>query len=331
MNERRYIVGLFALLFGIMGPHIQKGCDAAPKKHRVVRSSSISKQPVSIVNMRNYASLVVNADTGKIIHQVNAHETRYPASLTKMMTLFIAFDAINSGRLHMDQRLPVSALAARQECSCLPIKAGDTITVRDAIYGAIVKSANNAAYVLGEAVAGNTTKFAIMMNNKAKQLGMKNTRFINPDGLPHAQQVSTAYDMALLGLALKRDHAKYYHMFSTKSFLFKGQTIHSHNHVMKRYPWADGLKTGYVRSSGFNVVTSAKRSTGNLVAVVMGGQTAKARDDHMISLLEGAYRKMPAIRVAQLDSPSKAPSMNGKLYKNDRRSVFSAVDGQLQQ
>jgi len=280
------------------------------------------------MNMRNYSSLVVNTDTGKIIHQVKAHEARYPASLTKMMTLFVTFDAIKAGRLRMDQRIPVSALAARQSCSCLPIKAGETITVRDAIYGAIIKSANNTTYVLGEAIAGNTTKFTAMMNSKAKQLGMANTKFVNPHGLHHPNQISTAYDMALLAIALKRDHPHYYPMFSEKSFQFKNASIESHNHVMKRYPWADGLKTGYVTASGFNLVTSTKNHpAGNLVAVVMGGPTAKARDDHMISLLESAYNKMPNIRVAQIDS---ADLVADGAYKSGRKSVFSAVDTQLQ-
>lgn len=287
---------------------------SAVKKRKPMKAQTTVSSNNSIVKMKNYSSLVVNTDTGKILHQVNAHEARYPASLTKMMTLFLAFDAINSGKLHMDQRIPVSAVAARQPCSCIPIKEGDTITVKDAIYAAIIKSANNATYVLGEAIAGTASKFSVMMNNKAKELGMKKTNFVNPDGWHHPRHVSTAYDMALLSIALKKYHQKYYHMFSEKSFVFKGNVIDSHNHVMKKYRWADGLKTGYVRASGFNLATSASKPSGNLVAIVMGGQSAEARDNHMIALLEAGYKKMSNIQLAQADNDEH------------KRSVFSHVN-----
>lgn len=312
------MIGVVLSVLYILSPYLQGDCEAAYKRRQVnrVKSSSVA----SIMDMRNYASLVVNYDTGKVIHQVNAHEIRHPASLTKMMTLFVVFDALKTGRLRMDQKLPISAFAARQACSCLPIQAGEMITVKDAIYGAIVKSANNATCVLGEAIAGNTQKFVMMMNKKAKQLGMANTRFVNTNGLPDPRNVSTAYDMARLAIALQRDHSEYYHLFSTKSFKFKGQEIVSHNRVMHRYPWADGLKTGYTKASGFNLATSTKSPDGNLVAVVMGGPTAKARDDHMISLLESAYKKMATIDVAQV-----TPADNVGV----RRSIFSVTESMV--
>jgi D-alanyl-D-alanine carboxypeptidase len=268
--------------------------------------------------MRNYSSLIVNADNGKILHQVNANEARHPASLTKMMTLFLTFEAIRTGRLSMEQRLPVSALAARQPRTNMGLRPGENISVKEAIYSLIVHSANDASVVLGEGIAGNEAKFTHMMNLKAQQLGMKNTKFKNTNGLPHPQQITTAYDIARLALALKRDYKEHYPMFATVSFKFRGREVRTHNNVMLRYPWADGLKTGFVNASGFNIVTSASRPEGKLIVVVMGGPTSKARDDHTISLLEATYKKLGSNRVAQLDS-SKS------------KDIFAIANGDVQE
>lgn len=307
----KILIFLCAFLLADATLHTQDSSAAIVKKKKVAPRVLHAKKKIvhriapSITSMKNYSSLVVNADTGRILHQIHANESRHPASLTKMMTLFLTFEAIKSGHLSMEQKLPVSALAARQPRTNMCLSTGETISVKDAIYSLTVHSANDVSIVLGEAISGNSTKFVHTMNVKAKQLGMKNTTFKNPSGLPHPQQVTTAYDMARLALALKRDYKEFYPMFSITSFNFRGREVNTHNGVMLRYPWADGLKTGYVNASGYNVVTSAKKPEGNLIAVVMGGPTSKARDDHTIHLLETAYHKISTRRVAQLTNASK--------------------------
>jgi D-alanyl-D-alanine carboxypeptidase len=236
-----------------------------------------------------YSSLVIDADTGVILHDENAGEYRYPASLVKMMTLYMAFQSLESGKLSMNQQLTASAHAAGQAPSSLRLKAGQSITVNEAILGVVIKSANDAAVVLGEAMGGNEKNFASMMNVTAKKLGMDHTNFENASGLPDLKQKTTAYDLARLAVALRRDYPKYYPLFEKTEFVFNKQVFFSHNRVTKNYRGADGLKTGYIRASGFNLVTSAKRNGRSLVGVVMGGQTIKGRDRNMIKLLDNAF------------------------------------------
>jgi D-alanyl-D-alanine carboxypeptidase len=238
------------------------------------------------------ATLVIDADTGVILHEENAGELRYPASLVKMMTLYMAFSALESGRLSMTQRLTVSDHAAGQSPSNLHLRAGQTITVNDAILAVIIKSANDAAVVLAEAIGGTEGRFADMMNSTAKKIGMSRTNFENASGLPNLKQKSTAYDLARLAVALRRDYGKYYHLFDKSQFTFNKKTYYTHNRVTKNYRGADGLKTGYIRASGFNLVTSAKRNGKSLVGVVLGGQTIKGRDRNMMKLLDNAFYKV---------------------------------------
>lgn len=244
------------------------------------------------INSSKYAALVVNADNGTILHQRNANALRYPASLTKMMTLYLVFDAIETGKLRPNMMLRVSANAASQSPLKLGLREGQQISVRDAMLGLIVKSANDASVVLAEAVAGSEWQFARQMTAKARELGMNNTTFKNASGLPNPQQVSTAVDLAKLGIALKRDYPDFFPLFATKSFNFRGARIETHNRVTKNYRGATGLKTGYVNASGFNLITTATRNNVNLVGVVLGGVTAKKRDAHMISLLDNGFAKL---------------------------------------
>ena len=246
----------------------------------------------SIQKSSNYASVVLDTNTGKVLFSRNAYEQRYPASLTKMMTLYLTFDALKRKKLYPLQKLTVSKKAAQQPKSNINLKVGQKITVRQAIHAVIVKSANDATITLSEAVAGDTNKFVILMNKVTKRLKMKNTRFKNPHGLHNEGQYTTAADMAKLSSALKKDFPRYYHLFSMRSFMYRGKEIKGHNMVLNRYEWADGLKTGYTDASGFNLATSTKNPSGNLVAVVMGGQTTRIRDDHMIKLLDNAYAKL---------------------------------------
>jgi D-alanyl-D-alanine carboxypeptidase len=251
-----------------------------------------------------YASLVIDADSGVILHQENAGEPRYPASLVKMMTLYMTFQALENGKLRMSQQVPVSEHASLQAPSSLFLKPGESIAVNDAIMALVIKSANDCAVVLGEAVGGNEEHFADMMNHMAKKLGMNNTLFRNATGLPNLEQKTTAFDLARLAVALRRDYPKYYGMFEKTEFTYKGKVYYTHNRVTKNYRGADGLKTGYIRASGFNLVTSARRNGKSLVGVVMGGQSIKGRDRNMMKLLDNAFYK------ASREDTSDAVSMD---------------------
>ncbi|TLF52349.1 D-alanyl-D-alanine carboxypeptidase [Halomonas urmiana] len=238
-----------------------------------------------------YAGIVIDADTQEILYAENADRLRYPASLTKMMTLYLMFEALEEGRLSMGQSLPVSAYAASKPASKLYVKAGSTIPVETAIDALVIKSANDVAVVVAEALGGSDAHFAKMMTDKARELGMQDTVFRNPNGLPDAGQVTTARDMAVLSRHLMRDFPQYYPRFSRTSFTWRGKTITGHNRLLKSYPGADGLKTGFIRASGFNVATSAVRGDRRLLTVVMGGFTAASRDAHTADLLDRGFMR----------------------------------------
>ncbi len=236
------------------------------------------------------SSIVIDADTGQVLEEHNADLTNYPASLTKMMTLYLTFEGLKSGRLALDQSLPVSAHAASRAPSKLGLKAGESVPVRDLVLGVVTKSANDAATVLAEGEAGGSeTAFAERMTAKARQLGMKNTFYHNASGLPDPLQRTTARDVATLARALHRDFPQYYHYFSTREFSFHGVIFANHNHLMSSYPGMDGIKTGYIRASGFNLAASAVRGNRRLIGVVMGGESTRLRDNHMAALLNAAF------------------------------------------
>jgi D-alanyl-D-alanine carboxypeptidase len=258
------------------------------KHHKKQRSHHVSSQ----VAKDKFSALVVDANTGKILYENNADATHYPASLTKMMTLYLTFDALKSGKLKMNDYIPVSAKAAGQVPTNINLNAGDSLPVRTAIESIIVRSANDSAMALAEALGSNENNFANMMIKKARLLGMSNTIFRNPNGLPNPKQITTAYDMARLGIALRRDFPQYYPMFKLTEFTYNGVTYQGHNHVMARYDGVDGIKTGYIRASGFNLVTSVKRDDYSLVGVVMGGTSIASRDDAMIEMLDNAFAKL---------------------------------------
>lgn len=236
-----------------------------------------------------YAAIVVDVESGEVLHAANADETRYPASLTKMMTLYMLFEELERGTLQLDSRLPVSAYAASRQASKLYVKAGSTLPVETAIQALVIRSANDVAVVVAEALGGSETNFARMMTDKARQLGMPRTTFRNPNGLPDAGQTTTARDMATLSIRLMQDFPQYYPYFSQTRFSWNGQTITGHNRLLDNYPGADGMKTGFIRASGFNVATSAVRDGRRLVSVVMGGFTAASRDAHMSDLLDRGF------------------------------------------
>ena len=242
-----------------------------------------------------YAAIVIDDATGRVLHQVNPDAQRYPASLTKMMTLYMTFEAIEQKKLGLDQRIPVSARAAGMAPSRLGLKAGETITVQQAILGLVTKSANDAAAALGEAMGGTEANFAVMMTKRANALGMTNTTFKNASGLPNAKQVTTARDMATLARALRRDFPQHYAFFKTPDFTFKGITHRNHNRLLAGFEGTDGIKTGFINASGFNLAASAMRDGRRLTGVVLGGESAGWRDARMMSLFDQGFdRTLPA-------------------------------------
>jgi D-alanyl-D-alanine carboxypeptidase (penicillin-binding protein 5/6) len=262
-------------------------------KAKPVKKSSTPYQPIQ-------ASLIIEANTKKVLHAHNSKVRIYPASLTKMMTAYLAFEALEKGKISPNTDMEVSPYAASARPGKLGLQAGDTIKFHKAVIATIVKSANDTSRVIAEKLGGSEPKFAQMMNAKAKQLGMMNTHFRNSSGWPDPKQQSTAEDLVKLSLALKRDFPQYYNLFSATSFMFRGKVYQGHNYVTKHYPGADGIKTGFVCASGFNVVTSAKRNGKHLIAVVLGGKTAKERDQKMIALLDKHFEnKAPGPVMAQ--------------------------------
>jgi D-alanyl-D-alanine carboxypeptidase len=257
-----------------------------------------------------YADIVLDARTGQVLHEVNADVRTYPASLTKLMTLYLAFEAMEAGRLTLDQTVPVSAHAAAQAPSKLGLIPGERIAVRDLILGLVTKSANDAAATLGEALGGSEPKFGDMMTAKAATLGMNDTTFKNASGLPNLRQMTTARDMAKLALALQRDFPQHYHYFSTREFAYRGSVMRNHNNLLGKVEGLDGMKTGFIQASGFNLVASAERNGRRYIAVVLGGETPKSRDTEVAHLLDSAFAGTltpGATRVAALpNQPSKA-------------------------
>ncbi|WP_336276838.1 D-alanyl-D-alanine carboxypeptidase [Bartonella sp. CB178] len=232
-----------------------------------------------------YAAIVIDANTGKTLFEANATLKRYPASLTKMMTLYMLFEAMHTGRITPKTPIPVSSYAAARPPTKIGLKAGQTISAEAAVKALITKSANDVATAVAEYLSGNEKKFAKKMTEKARKLGMMHTHFANASGLPDARNYSTARDMAILSLALRKDFPKRYRLFKTTSFTFHGRTISSHNKLVKMMKGVDGIKTGYTQMSGSNLATSMRMNGRSIVAVVMGGKSSAARDNHMSNLL----------------------------------------------
>ena len=268
-------------------------------------SDVLQATPPPPLASEKYAAIVVDGNSGRALHQVNANAYRYPASLTKMMTLYMLFEALESGRVSRSTEMPVSAHAASQAPSKLGLKRGTTIDVGTAIQALSVKSANDVAATVGEYLGGSEDRFASMMTAKARQIGMSNTVFRNASGLPDASQHTTARDMAVLGIQLKRRFPQYFGNFSQRSFAFRGRSIAGHNRLIGRVDGVDGIKTGYIRASGFNIVTSVGRGGKRLVIVVMGGKTARERDAHVEELIE---RYLPSRGAPRYQPPAATVS-----------------------
>jgi D-alanyl-D-alanine carboxypeptidase len=280
------------------------GVAAAPdaaNAARAARTTAAASGPV-------YAAILLDAETGQVLRELNADTITYPASLTKMMTLYLTFEALNQGRLRIDQYLPVTAAAAAHKPSKLGLVPGEVVMVRDLILGAVTKSANDAAAVLAEALGGGSeASFAVMMTQKARELGMAHTNYANASGLPDAQQLTTARDVARLALALYHDFPREYRYFSVKEFNFQGETVTGHDHMLDWYPGADGIKTGFTVASGFNLATSAVQNGHRLIGVILGGRSVRSRDQSMGQLLDlgfGDLARQPQTMIAQRQSPA---------------------------
>jgi D-alanyl-D-alanine carboxypeptidase len=245
-----------------------------------------------------YASIVVDLDTAQVLHARDADETRYPASLTKVMTLYMVFDALDAGKLKLNERMPVSKAASRQQPSKLGLKAGATIKVEDAIRALVTKSANDVAVVFAEKLGGTEAKFASKMNAKAKELGLKNTTFKNASGLPNRAQVTTARDMAKLAEAMFLDHKDRYNYFALPSFTWNKRRYENHNTLLKKVKGVDGIKTGYTNASGYNLMASAERNGRRVIAIMLGGSTGRSRDAHVADLLEAAFLEIGGVAMA---------------------------------
>jgi D-alanyl-D-alanine carboxypeptidase len=247
-----------------------------------------------------YADIVVDANSGAVLHATNPDARRHPASLTKIMTLYLLFEQLETGKLKLDSALKVSAEASGQAPTKLGLKPGTTLTVEDAIKGMVTRSANDAAVVVAEAIAENESDFAKLMTRKAHTLGMKSTVYKNASGLPDDNQVTTARDQSILGRAVQERFPRYYKYFSIRSFTFRGQAITNHNRLLGKVDGVDGIKTGYINASGFNLVTSLHRGNRYLVAVVMGGNSGASRDARMRELINEKIVQASTKRTAPM-------------------------------
>ncbi len=233
-----------------------------------------------------YAEMVYDANSGKVLTATNPDAPRHPASITKVMTLYMLFDQLERGRMKLDTELSISSHAASQSPSKLGVKAGSTIEVEDAIKAVVTRSANDVASAIGENIAGSEDAFAQMMTRKAREIGMSRTTFKNASGLPHPENLTTARDLVTLGRSIQDKYPRYYKYFAIRSFEYKGQNIGNHNRLLGRVEGVDGIKTGYTRASGFNLLTSARVDGRRVIAVVLGGRSGRIRDAQMASLLD---------------------------------------------
>lgn len=280
---------------------------------------------------QKYAAIVVDAKTGEVLYAKRADAPRYPASITKVMTLYLAFEALAAGRIQLDDPVVFSPRAAAQAPTKIGVRAGDSITVLQAMQAMVTRSANDAAVAMAEKLGGSEQRFATLMTLRAQELGMSNTNFANPHGLPNSRNISTARDLAILSRAVMRDYPQYYRLFSMKSFNFRGQDIRNHNHMLSEVSGVDGLKTGFTNASGFNIAISGVRDNRRLIVVVLGGPNRITRDRVAESLLLTGFEVMDRrargeqITVAQnfFEPPSLAAATQPSTQQGDTSSGLS--------
>jgi D-alanyl-D-alanine carboxypeptidase len=291
--------------------HHRHGVRHASLRHRGHRHAHYAAEESGgseMVTPAGVAAIVVDGNSGRTIYALNEHQPRHPASVTKVMTLYLLFEQLEKGRLRLDSPLMISAHAAAQAPSKLGLAPGETIDVENAIKAVVTKSANDIAVAIAENIGGDEESFAEMMTSKAHALGMHGTHFANASGLPNSEQITTAHDLAVLGRAIQDRFPRYYRYFSTHSFAYRGGVHRNHNHLLGRVEGMDGIKTGYTQASGFNLLTSVRRDGHHIVAVVLGGKTAGARDRLMENLIEDHIDNGSSVRTARMiseDAPAE--------------------------
>ncbi|MEW6254502.1 MAG: serine hydrolase [Pseudomonadota bacterium] len=292
--------------------------DAKPKKQTKAKPAATRTVVADSGWLRGQSAIIIDANTGRVLYEQNADTPLHPASVTKVMTLYMLFEQLEAGRLRLDSPLTVSAFAASQSPSKLGLRPGATIEVEDAIKALVTRSANDIAVVIAESIGGSESNFAGMMTRRAKTLGMDNTQFRNASGLPNKGQITTARDLATLGIAIQDRFPKYYKYFSTRTFYYRGQAIANHNRMFGRIEGVDGIKTGYTNASGFNLLTSVHTDDKFIIGVVMGGASAASRDTRMANLITGNVERAYAgrrtaprateVATAQASLPAPLPA-----------------------
>lgn len=300
-------------IFSFISKNLKDRMRGAILATALILFTSLSIAPLKSFAASNpkYASIVIDADSGLVLHQRYADKRLHPASLTKVMTLLLLFDAIEDGRVRMNDRIRISRHASNMQPSKLGLKPGETIKVKDAIYALVTKSANDIAVAVAEHLGGSESKFAQAMTARAHEIGMSRTTFKNASGLHDRYQISTARDIAKMARYVIQTYPEYYEYFSRKSFTYQGKTYRNHNRLLGKYDGMDGMKTGYIRASGFNLVASAKRNGQRIIGVVFGGRSGNTRNAHMASLLDRGFDKASKIRVANLTAPLPPRKPNG--------------------
>src|SRR6202790_1292235 len=276
-----------------------------------------------------FSSIIVDGNTGATLAANNPDASRHPASLTKIMTLYLLFERLEAGKMKLDTEMDVSEHASEQAPTKLGLRPGQTIKVEDAIKGLVTRSANDAAVVVAEAIGGRRTDFAKMMTRKARALGMTKTVYRNASGLPDDDQVTTARDQSTLGRAIQDRFPRYYRYFSTEAFNYHGQSIRNHNHLLGSVEGVDGIKTGYTRASGFNLVTSMRRGNRHLVGVVMGGRSGGSRDAIMRSLLAENLEKASTNRTVAAITERNASDTSAEVADADAESPAQPAQAQV--
>ena len=274
------------------------------------------------------SALVMDAYSGKVLYSRNADEYRYPASLTKVMTLYLLFEGLESKKFTLRSRITMTPKGASMPPSKLGLRAGQTISVEDAILALVTRSANDVASSMGAFLAGTEDDFAVMMTKKARELGMSRTTYKNASGLPNSAQKTTARDQATLAKRIREDFPQYYHYFSTQYFVWGKSRIRNHNHLLGKYEGTTGLKTGYTNASGFNLTATVERDNKFLIGVVMGGRQAKLRDAHMVDILDKAFPRAIAMKdgntlmAAAVPAPTPIVRPVGLVDEEDRSELF---------
>jgi D-alanyl-D-alanine carboxypeptidase len=300
---------------------------------RVVFHRRHSEHVAERTGSSRLAEIVVDSNTGRVLYAQNENDLRHPASITKVMTLYLLFKELDRGRLHLNSRLTISAHAAAQAPTKLGLRPGQTIDVDDAIKAIVTKSANDMAVAIAEAIGGSEENFCAMMTREARALGMMHTHYADASGLPNDEQITTAADLAILGRAIQERFPRYYHYFSLEEFSYHGQRIRNHNHLLGRIPGMDGIKTGYTRASGFNLLTSVHYRGRAIIAVIIGGATAASRDRAMAALIDReineASTRHTAPMIAEVaqerdDSPARETPVRENSAREARTAPVSS-------